>query len=178
MIVDWWRRRREERRRAARLRWRQTAGRQLDEFVADIADLTAPQRAALGAVGRVHKAQMEEDAILTAGLFETASHEADADAEATMRLQMTLEQASFSFRIKGKGVDAMAVALWLHTLRGIVYPELRQPARRLWGLLAEGAPHLDEAWAAVEQRRGQPVGDALRRDCLGMPSGLRDGLDG
>lgn len=60
-----------------------------------------------------------------------------ADPTATLKITRTIEQLQKS----NQPMDAAALMVWAHTLRGAESLEIRGLARKMWGELSRGFPH-------------------------------------
>ena len=52
------------------------------------------------------------------------------------------------------------------------YPELEPLGVRIWAHIERGLPHMDEAWAAIEQRSKRKVPPEVRASAHHFPPGL------
>lgn len=88
-------------------------------------------------------------------LHATSSHEYE---QATV--QQRVSRLVRKFQTDSEYIDAAGAMVWVHTLRSLTIPELRDLGRQMWQQLERGFPHTPDALARIEAvtRRASPSG--------------------
>jgi hypothetical protein len=75
-------------------------------------------------------------------------------------VQQRVSRLVQKFQTDSEYIDAAGAMVWLHTLRCLTTPELRDLGRQMWQELERGFPHTPEALARIEAvtHRASPPG--------------------
>jgi hypothetical protein len=128
----------------------------LEMFVASLRAQSEGDIAVVVAVAAAIRMRLREAGHLPDEVLRAASTPDFEQATVQRRISRLVRE----FHSRSEYVDAAGAMVWLHTLRALMVPELREPGRRMWEQLARGAARTPEALATLEAatHRASPAG--------------------
>jgi hypothetical protein len=76
------------------------------------------------------------------------------------------------FQKIGQPSDAAGTMVWLHSMRALAFPELRELGRDMWNELQRGFPYVSDALSAIEALTGNPLPAGTGTACTFVPEAL------
>ncbi|MGB0682653.1 MAG: hypothetical protein ACPGOV_08095 [Magnetovibrionaceae bacterium] len=145
---------------------------EMQTFTANLELLDGPGRATVVVVATQLRVNLEREEMVPAGLFGLDSN---PGADPYGKFMDKLDRLVRGFLKRDNASDTAAAYVWLHTVRALYYPELREEGRALWTALSEGFDHLLPAFAAAEEQRGHPLEPGVVEGARFIPQGLERG---
>jgi hypothetical protein len=168
MLSEWLRRRFEH--NAAR------SGRVgLERFVASLRSQPENEIAMLVVVAAAIRVRLRDAGHLPDDVLQaTSMHEYE---QATVRQRVS--RLVRKYQTHSEYIDAAGAMVWLHTLRSLTTPELRDLGRQMWQELQRGFPHTSDALARIETatRRASPPGTLPACHFIPQDLGARAGRE-
>jgi hypothetical protein len=145
------------------------SGRQeLERFVASLRAQSESEIALILAVAAGIRVRLREAGHLPDEVLRVAPAQDYEQATVQRRIARLVQ----GFQSKSEYIDAAGAMVWLHTLRALTLPELRDPGRQMWEQLARGMQYAPQALAKIEAatHHTSPPGTLLA--CTFIPEDL------
>jgi hypothetical protein len=76
------------------------------------------------------------------------------------------------FQKIGQPSDAAGTMVWLHSMRALAFPEVRELGRDMWKELQRGFPYVSDALSAIEALTGNSLPTGADTACTFVPEAL------
>jgi hypothetical protein len=139
----------------------------LERFNASLRGATDGQIGMVVAIATIIRLRLTTAGRLSRGAF-VLPMPGDGSAE----LQLYLSGMVRQFQKMGQPSDAAGTMVWLHSMRALGFPEVRELGRDMWKELQRGFPYVSDALSDIEALGGNQVPAGADTACTFVPEDL------
>jgi hypothetical protein len=92
--------------------------------------------------------------------------------DGSAQLQLYLSGMVREFQKIGQPSDAAGAMVWLHSMRALGFPEVRELGRDMWKELQRGFPYVSDALSDIEALTGNQLAAGADTACTFVPEDL------
>jgi hypothetical protein len=92
--------------------------------------------------------------------------------DGSAELQLYLSGMVREFQKIGQPSDAAGTMVWLHSMRALAFPEVRELGRHMWKELQRGFPYVADALSSIEALTGKQLPAGVYMPCKFVPEDL------
>lgn len=144
-----------------------TAEKEILRYIKLLKKMNTDEIAMLVAVSTIVRLNMEDQR-----LFPSANFPDLFKKSIDLELQKTLNKLAKSLKKSKKKMDAAAVMVWLHSVRALNMPEVRDLGIEMWALLQSGFPRVPNALKELDKVVTKKIPDRVRGEYRFVPFGL------